>query len=519
MALLMGDSTLMRCPKFTLYLAVLLALALGSSTGSADELWPTLKSGPNSVGFKILDVTDYGRTTAPLVDWQGNENPEENYREVRISIWYPAQAAKSQQPMIYRDYIEAAGFETAMEGELLVGLDAYLAHSTFGGADEDKLRRRVEESTITYRDAAPLDGRHPVIVYAPSFSYEPFENSTLFEYLASHGYVVAASRSSGPETREMSADLAGVEASVRDMESILDALHDFGHADLERVGAAGFSWGALSAAMLGMRNFNVQAVLALDGTLEHSEIPAVEEKHDFVPRRLRGGYLAIVGDREPGRSLSDDALYADVFELRYPDLQHWDFASDLIRIQVHSAGEPDAERRALVDEAYGLIAYQARLLFDAYLKDKEGNRLVLLEGNMRAMNPEIVIENRTARAAMPPPPSPAEYAALLRTDVEEARRVLALVKKNDPEIELMDWTQLQDSVSVSPFETKLAILELAREELGESSILFNNYGQAWRLEGDPLRALGYFEKALAHNPDSGFAKRSIAELEAEVSRE
>jgi tetratricopeptide (TPR) repeat protein len=361
-----------------------------------------------------------------------------------------------------------------------------------------------------------LEGPHPVIVYAPSFSYEPFENSTLFEYLASHGYVVAASRSSGPETREMSADLAGVEASVRDMELILDALHDFGHADLERVGAAGFSWGALSAAMLGMRNFNVRAVLALDGTLEHSEIPAVEEKHDFVPRRLRGGYLAIVGDREPARSLSDDALYADVFELRYPDLQHWDFASDLIRIQVHSAGEPDAERRALVDEAYGLIAYQARLLFDAYLKGNEVNREVLLEGNMRAMNAAIVIENRTARAALQPPPSPAELAALLRNDVEEARLVLARVKKNDPEIELMDWMQLQDAVSVSPFETKLAILELAREELGESSILFNNYGQAWRLEGDPEKALGYFRQALAHNPDSGFAKKSIGELEAEL---
>ncbi len=92
-----------------------------------------------------------------------------------------------------------------------------------------------------------------------------------------------------------------------------------------------------------------------------------------------------------------------------------------------------------------------------------------------------------------------------------------VVKKNDPEIELLDWTQFQDAVTVSPFETKLAILELAREELGESSILFNNYGQAWRLEGDPEKALGYFRQALAHNPDSGFAKKSIGELEAELA--
>jgi len=507
----------MRHSMILLFVALLLAPLLGSPANADEMPWPTLKAGPHGVGFRTLDVTDYGRTVAPRVDWRGVEHPGNNFRQVRISVWYPAAVETKCEPMVYRDYIEAAGFETPMEGELLVGIDAYLAHSTFGGADKEKLRRMVEETTTAYRDAAPLEGSYPVIVYAPSFSYEPFENSALFEYLASHGYIVGASRSSGPETREMSMDLAGVEASVRDMELILDALHDTGQANLERVGAAGFSWGALSAAILGMRNFNVQAVLALDGTLEHAEIPTVEERYDFVPRRLRGGYLAIVGDREPVRSLGGDALYADVFELRYPALMHWDFASDLIRIQVHSTGEPDPERRVLVDDAYGIIAHQARLLFDAYLKGNEVNREVLLEGNMRAMNSAIVIENRTARAALPPPPSPAEFATLLRSDVEEARLVLASVEKNDPEIELLDWTQFQDSVSVSPFETKLAILELAREELGESSILFNNYGQAWRLEGDPEKALGYFRQALAHNPDSGFAKKSIEELEAELA--
>ncbi|MGB5660903.1 MAG: hypothetical protein WBO54_15595 [Thermoanaerobaculia bacterium] len=506
----------MRHSMILLFVVLLLAPLLGSPSNADEMPWPTLKAGPHRVGFRTLDVTDYGRTVAPRVDWRGVERPGDNFRQVRISLWYPAVADDERGPMLYRDTIEAVGFETQMEGELLVGVDAYVAHSTFGGADKATLRQMVEEPTSAHRDAVPLAGQHPVIVYASSFSYEPFENSALFDYLASYGYIIAASRSSGPETREMSMDLPGVEASVSDMELILNALHDVEQADLTRIGAAGFSWGGLSAALLGMRNFNVQAVLALDGTLEHAEIPSVEEKHDFVPRRLRGGYLAIVGDREPARSLADEALYADVFELRYPDLTHWDFSSDFIRIR-HGASDTEPSRRTLVDEAYGLIAYQARLLFDTYLKGVETNRQVLLEGNMKAMNPAIVIENRTARAALPAPPSPAEFAVLLRSDVGEARQVLASAKANDPEIELWNWMQLQDSVSVSPFETKLAILELAKEELGESSILFNNYGQAWRLEGDPQKALGYFRKALAHNPDSGFAKKSIEELEAELA--
>ncbi|MGB6334162.1 MAG: tetratricopeptide repeat protein [Thermoanaerobaculia bacterium] len=508
---MMGRSSL------ALAFAPLLALAFGSVSGASETPWPTLESGPHRVGFRTLDVTDYGRTMTPRVDWRGELHPGDNFRQVRISLWYPAVFDEERRPMPYRDYIESAGFETHMDGELLIGVEGYIAHSAFGGADEAKLRQMVEMATTAYREAVPLDGQQPAIVYAPSFSYEPFENSALFEYLASHGYIIASSRSAGPETREMSFDLAGVETSVRDMELILDALHGVGHVDLSKVGAAGFSWGGLSAAMLGMRNFNIQAVLALDGTFEHAEIAPVEEQYNFVPRRLRGGYLAIVGDREPTRSQVDEALYADVFELRYPDLMHWDFASDFIRISVHSAGQPDAARRALVDEAYGLIAYQARLFFDAYLKGADANRQVLLEGNMRAMNPAIVIENRAARAARPAPPSCAEFAALLRTDVDEARQVLASFNESDPEIELLDWTQVQDTVSVSPFETKIAILELLQEELGESSILFNNYGQAWRLEGQPEKALSYFRKALEHNPESGFAKRSIVELEGELS--
>ncbi len=495
--------------------AVLVVLPLSAVAASAEQPWPGLRPGPHAVGYRTMDVTDHSRTIAPPIDWRGVARPGDNFRQVRISIWYPAQVEDERRPMVYGEYIDAFGFETHMDGELQIGREGYLAHSTFGGADPERLREGLAEVTTAYRDVPPLGGEYPAIVYAPSFSYEPFENTALFEYLASYGFIIASSRSSGPETREMAFSIDGAEASVRDLELMVNALHDFGHADLSRLGAGGFSWGGLTAAMLAMRNHNVRAVLALDGTFEHAELPAVEETHDFRPRRLRGGYMAIVGDREPTRSFAGEALYADVVELRYPDLEHWDFASDMIRIG--HAGERTAERRRLVDGVFGLIAYQARLFFDAYLRDNETHRRVLLAGDMRSNDPLIVIENRTARAALPAPPSPAEFAGLLREDVAAARRVLTAARANDPELVLLDWMQLQDVITTSPFETKLAILELAREELGESSIYYNNLGQAWRLEGDPAIALGYFREALEHNPDSGFANRAVAELEAELT--
>ena len=97
-----------------------------------------------------------------------------------------------------------------------------------------------------------------------------------------------------------------------------------------------------------------------------------------------------------------------------PPHRHEGYTHDQVPVQ------HPAERRRLVDGAYGLIAYQARLLFDAYLEDNETHRQVLLEGNMRAKDTSIVIENRVARAALPAPPSTAEFAQLLRQDVDEA---------------------------------------------------------------------------------------------------
>jgi hypothetical protein len=390
-----------------------------------------------AVGYRTVDVVDYARPTAPPREAPGQAGS--NFRVVRVSIWYPAAVAGSRRPMDYREYIEAAGFETLMDGALLAGAEAWVAHSSFGDADEARLRATLDEPTTAYRDVPPLNGRFPTIVYAPSYSYEPFENSALIEKLVSHGYVVASSRSSGPETREMSHDQAGLEASVRDLELIVNALHEFGHADLSRLGAAGFSGGALSAPMLAMRNLNVRAVLALDGSLEHAELPSTRDRHDWNPRRLRGGYLAVVGDRQPADSLAGEALYADLYELRFPSLEHWHFASDFIRINVWSASEPDPEHRRVVDDAYGIIVGRALLLFDAYLKNDELARAVLLEGNLGAHNDAIVIENLTARAALPAPPSSTELAELLRSDVESAREVLEAAKANDPELELLDW--------------------------------------------------------------------------------
>lgn len=84
--------------------------------------------------------------------------------------------------------------------------------------EHNKWRRRLkssfEISLWAVRDAKPVEQRYPVVIYAPSDSSIAGENADLCEYLASHGYVVLASRSMGVSTRDMTDDLAGIDSRL-----------------------------------------------------------------------------------------------------------------------------------------------------------------------------------------------------------------------------------------------------------------------------------------------------------------
>jgi predicted dienelactone hydrolase len=71
------------------------------------------------------------------------------------------------------------------------------------------------------RDAQAAPGRFPVVIYAPSFSRWSWQNADLCEYLAGHGYVVIASQSAGETSREMTQDVAGINAQARDISFLI----------------------------------------------------------------------------------------------------------------------------------------------------------------------------------------------------------------------------------------------------------------------------------------------------------
>ncbi|MFC2089338.1 alpha/beta hydrolase family protein [Bacteroidota bacterium] len=120
-------------------------------------------SGEFKVGSSILFFRDTTRTDT--------FSPELNrFRELSVRVWYPASPGNQEKRMPYMQRDEARY------------LAIYLKGATF------MLNHYNLISTDSYFNAKPFKGQFPVILYSPSGCI--VENTTLFQELASHGYIV-----------------------------------------------------------------------------------------------------------------------------------------------------------------------------------------------------------------------------------------------------------------------------------------------------------------------------------------
>jgi dienelactone hydrolase len=127
----------------------------------------------------------------------------------------------------------------------------------------------LAQSLWAVRDAQPESGRFPLVIYAPSFSAMSWENADLCEYLASHGYVVIASPDMGAAARNMTGDLAGIDAQARDISFLIGYAQTLSNTDMSKIAVAGFSWGGISDLFAAARDNRIDALVAFDGSLRY----------------------------------------------------------------------------------------------------------------------------------------------------------------------------------------------------------------------------------------------------------
>ena len=359
-------------------LAFLLVLCACGPLHAQDALPFYNEPGAYGVGVRIVRQYDPSRTYVPA----GAPAPKAaaRGRPLQTLVWYPAK--KGGRTMRYDDYLKLLGWDddfdrTPEEQEKV--LSAWLKIVT-GHMPAAQLAAERRDPLWAVRDAEPLRGSYPVIVYAPSMSSNTFENAEMMEFLASHGYIVITSPALGVAGRWQKPDLAHAEAQAADIRFLVDFARSLPGADMARVTAMGFSFGGLANILAAARDDRIKALVCLDGTVRYKN-SLMEAATYAVPEKLATPLLFIAQRPAPFERLLDfkpdlsgsflrRMTNADVHLLTMYAMEHVHFGTSYLRLDPL---EFDEYTRDEVARAHSLSArYVLNFLNGTIKKDPAG---------------------------------------------------------------------------------------------------------------------------------------------------
>ena len=246
---------------------LLCGASIGETVNGTPLLWGDLQPGAYKVGFRVLYKQDHSRT------WRhSNRTSSDTGRPIRISMWYPARFANGTPTMQYGDY-----FYYGAEGhfrEVNDVLEQYDRSSWLEDLNEvspngrEIFAKLCSTPVAAVRDARAASGHFPLVLYAGGLGSRADANVELGEYLASHGYIMAAVAQLGPSDQEPTLETTAGEAGVHvgDLEFAVKVLRRFPNADTKHLAIAGHSAGGVAALEFAARNPQVAVVLGLDGS-------------------------------------------------------------------------------------------------------------------------------------------------------------------------------------------------------------------------------------------------------------
>ena len=203
------------------------AIIAADGPARASTLRGGLEPGPHGIAFTALERYDYSRSFGPKRDYFGAIIPGERGRPVQVCIWYPSErqddvsgAVYGEYAFVYPDDTRFFDFLSNLQTRELGVLFRYF------GNNRDAVMDLMSVEMTAVRDATHAVGPFPLLIYQPDFNNNVTENSILFEYLASHGFVVAATHSFGAAETGSQGGPADLETLIGDMEFAIAAVRD-----------------------------------------------------------------------------------------------------------------------------------------------------------------------------------------------------------------------------------------------------------------------------------------------------
>jgi dienelactone hydrolase len=487
----------------------------------------TEKPGPHLVGLKVVEQYDYSRTYQSRTNDLGVPYERERARPLQTLIWYPAEKS-TLKPMTVGDYGNLAASETSFDKPTLT-----VDHQHW----LDGIKPTLAMPMWAMRDAPPLSGRFPIVIYAPSFSAMSWENADLCEYLASHGYVVIASPDMGASTRDMANDLNGINAQARDVSFLIGYAKTLPNTDMSAIAVAGFSWGGISNLFAAAQDNRIDALVALDGSMRY--YPGLVKQGDVHPEQMtipllffaQGGMTLedqdryLTSEKNQGPNVLNAWTHGDLVLVRMLGLVHVEHSS---MYQRNENSWKSFSEQAIADynradgiAGYAWIARYTVHFLDAYLKH-DAAALAWLKKTPADNGAPTHFLSASYRPAKGLPATLESFRIELgRQGFDHAESVYAAMQKESPGFKLDE-----SAVNSWGFELltdhhvpeAIDVLRLNAKNYPDSGNAYDSLGEAYMQSGQKELAIDNYKKSLEKDPSNDNAREKLKELGEPVAQ-
>jgi hypothetical protein len=234
-------------------------------------------------GFKIIRSVDTSRIYKPGT---GASNYL-HFRPLDIDVWYPANPSSTDSALLFRDILglleKRANYYTASNAGN--GVTRQIAQYLCSGLNCSDTTKLLNFRTKSFKDAAPVENKFPLVIYLCAYNGMSFENFTLFEALTRKGFVVVSISSIGRYPGDMTMKKEDLLEQVNDAVASMDVLKQSSNIDFSKIAIIGYSWGGLAGSILANRIHNAACLISLDGSEFHHYGEAKDENTDFNDTR------------------------------------------------------------------------------------------------------------------------------------------------------------------------------------------------------------------------------------------
>ncbi len=486
---------------------------------SRPAIWPAAEPGPYDVGYQLMHEYDPTRTFKRKFDYFGKPVEGTIARPLQISVWYPTRSSAGRSRMKFEEYYQAMATETDFTPPSAERLSIVMnrlkqiwpIEFRIPREGRDAIRERIEKTlkqeAFAVKDAVPEKGPFPLIVHMPGYNGSSSHHAFLFEYLASHGYVIAAVPNMGMYSRTIDDEAASLDVQARDLEFTVSRMEGLPYVDISHVGTTGMSWGGFSNVLFGQRNARVDAVLTLDGAITMpEELKLIEAVPGYSHRSFDKAYMQLLATPAEAKFRPKDLRFFDALEycnahmVQFRGVDHDEFACGYLRLR--NLRETDPARIAILEEFTRQIYDHVLTFFDAYLKGDTEALRSLAEAAGRPVEPEEgCIALRVYKKAKQRPLTRKEFVDIIQTQgALNASKIYTEYSRIHPDNNLIVNSVIgpvyMDAFESGDLNEALAICELWRTGLPDDPGPLFSMGRVYLAKGEIDKAISCYEKIL-----------------------